>query len=114
MKFQDKRKNPKPTRQELLMCLEKIQPLISECVSQAGYRLLKADFVNENQVNYLRVTIFHCEHDISLDDCEFISREVGQRLDNLDIVPFSYSLEVQSPGQSHEFVLSGTNLVLGL
>ena len=108
------RKEKQVNKQELVKFTEDLLPIIEKIIIGLGFRLLKLTFTPENQTNYLRLTIFRPEQNISLDDCEFISREVGQRLDNLDIVPFSYSLEVQSPGQSHEFVLSGTNLVLGL
>ncbi|MEK7744293.1 MAG: ribosome maturation factor RimP [Elusimicrobiota bacterium] len=35
---------------------------------------------------------------VSLDDCEYLSKRIGALLDAMDSVPYSYSLEVSSPG----------------
>ena len=83
---------------ELLEYSKSLQPQIEKIVSGLGVRLLRLSFVNENQITYLRLTITHPERNISLDDCEFVSKETEKELDNNNLIPFSYTLEVQSSG----------------
>jgi len=35
---------------------------------------------------------------VRLDDCEDVNRQLGDRLDVIDVIPDSYTLEVSSPG----------------
>ena len=106
---------------ELEKYCTKLRPLIEKIVSNLKYELLDLLFVSENQTNYLRLTISSKdkEHLISLDDCELISKEVGKELDLKNLIPFSYLLEVQSPGisgdlknPSHEFVIKDVGLIV--
>lgn len=88
-----------------------LQPVLEQLVADLGYQLLKLVFVCENHINYLRLTILHPDHLISLDDCELVSKAVEKELDKKDLIPFSYTLEVESPGinenkEQAEFELS--------
>ena len=98
-----------------------LQPQLEKIVSELGLRLLELSFTNENQVNYLRLTITHLDRNISLTDCEIVSKRIGKELDLKDLIPFSYMLEVQSRGitynnpteiGNHEFVLKNLGLIV--
>ena len=99
-----------------------VRPAIEKIVRTLGFNLVEVSFINENQENYLRITVMHDERSVSTGDCEVISRDVGKELDTLDPIPFSYMLEVQSRGavinenisqnQRHEFVLEKIGLTV--
>ena len=105
---------------DLLKYSKDLQPQAEKIVSGLGFRLLRFSFVKENQMNYLRLTITHSKENISLDNCEFVSKEVEKELDKSNSVPFSYILEVQSPGidleeekkGNHQFELKDLGLVI--
>lgn len=58
-------------------------------------------FVKEGPNRYLRIFIDN-DAGITLDDCEKMSRAINDPLDELDPIPFSYILEVCSPGIERE------------
>ena len=96
-----------------------LYPVVEKIVSGLGLRLLKISFINEYQTNYLRLTILHPDRTISLDDCELVSKSVEEELDNKDPIPFSYVLEVQSPGiedskadKEYKFEIKNSGLVV--
>lgn len=62
-----------------------------------GVTLVDVEFVKEGGRRVLRVTLDK-PGGVSLDDCELVSRQLEQRLDELDPIKESYSLEVSSPG----------------
>ena len=75
-----------------------LRPMIKELVNNLGYELLCILFSYENQNNCLRLKIKHPERPISLNDCELVSKQIEKELDLKDSIPFSYTLEVESPG----------------
>lgn len=77
---------------------ENLKPVFTSIVKELGYNLLKLSFVEENQINYLRLTISHNENPITTDDCEKVSVVIDEYLEEKDPIPFSYTLEVESPG----------------
>ena len=110
----------KLTGEDLIFYERKLFPLVEETVLAMGYKLLTLSFECENMINYLRVTIFRPEHLITLNDCELVSRKFASALDEKDLIPFSYTLEIQSSGIenktdneiSHEFVLDKLGITL--
>ncbi len=58
-------------------------------------------FVKEGPNRYLRIFIDN-DSGITLEDCEKMSRAINEPLDELDPIPFSYILEVCSPGIERE------------
>lgn len=117
MKF--KKKN-QVSSEQLSKYSKDLYPIIDSVVASLGFKLQKISFVNENQISYLRITISHTECKISLNDCEITSRKVEQEIETHNLIPFSYTLEVQSPGSdsdsTHEanysFTLKDLNLVV--
>lgn len=77
--------------------IEKLMELIKPIVENLGYEFYHIELVKENGERYLRIYIDK-ENGISLDDCEKVSRAVSDLLDDKDPIPYSYYLEVSSPG----------------
>lgn len=102
-----KQKVKQTTNPKLAECLKKIYPKLQEIINKEGYILLHASFSCENETNYLRLTIKHPEKNMSLNDCEFVSKEIGKMLDREDPIPFPYTLEVQSKGLNDDITNSG-------
>ncbi len=75
----------------------KVEELISKTIEENNFELVDVEYVKEGKEWYLRIYI-DCEKGVSLDDCELISRKVGDILDEKDIINSSYILEVSSPG----------------
>ncbi|MGI6752327.1 MAG: ribosome maturation factor RimP [Anaerovoracaceae bacterium] len=72
---------------------------------EKGYQLYHIEFVKEGKDWFLRVFIEkkpdsqgNKPEGITTDDCEVVSRYLGQRLDELDPIEQNYYLEVSSPG----------------
>jgi len=75
----------------------KVEDLIMPVIQGNNLDLVYIQYVKEGKEWYLRVFIDKLDG-ITLDDCELVSREVGQLLDENDPVKTSYILEVSSPG----------------
>lgn len=77
---------------------DKLIDFIEPTVTELGFELYHLEFVKEGKDNYLRVYIDRDDENISLDDCEKVSRAVSDMLDSKDPIKDSYYLEVSSPG----------------
>lgn len=77
---------------------DKVKPEIEKIINSLGFKLVKLLFIKEYGANYLRIKISHVDRLISLNDCELVSRAIEKELDLMDLIPFSYVLEVESPG----------------
>lgn len=73
--------------------IERISPIVEEL----GYELVDVEYKREGHNWFLRVFI-DAEQGITLDDCQTVSRKLDKLLDEWDIIPFAYFLEVSSPG----------------
>ena len=98
MKHKNKNQFNKASKEELNKYSNLLKPIISSRVLSMGFNLNEVMFIRENHTNYLRITIGHIERGIALDDCEVVSKVLGKELDEKDLIPVSYILEVQSPG----------------
>jgi ribosome maturation factor RimP len=74
-----------------------ITDLITPVVNAAGVELDEIELLKMKGKILLRVYIDK-EGGVSIDDCELVSREVEAVLDVEDPIPYSYVLEVSSPG----------------
>lgn len=72
---------------------ELLQPILEE----RELELFDIEYVKEGRDWFLRVYIDK-EEGVSIDECEIVSRELGDRLDQEDLIKGSYFLEVSSPG----------------
>lgn len=114
------KKKKQISKEQLAWYSKQLKPKVESTIANLGYKFLDLTFINENQTNYLRITISHSERPASLSDCEIISRKVEKVLDQENLIPFPYMLEVQSPGSNkenlnlyeHSFELKDLNLVV--
>ena len=81
--------------------LEQINPLIENTEMRYGYIPLEVDFSKENHRWFLRIYLYSSEKDVTLDDCEKVTRSLSDFLDEL--IPVKYYLEVSSPGLERKF-----------
>lgn len=77
--------------------LQKIEEWLEELAARVGVVFIDAELVRESGNDFLRVYIDRAGG-VRMEDCEAISRELGSRLDDLDLIPGAYTLEVSSPG----------------
>ena len=85
-------------RQEILGA---ITPLIENTAMRFNLIPIEIDFSKENHRWFLRIFLYSKERDITLDDCENVTRSLEGFLDEL--IPVKYYLEVSSPGLERKF-----------
>ena len=68
--------------------LEKVTPVIENTAMRYGRW-------------FLRIFLYSRERDVTLDDCENVTRSLGDFMDEL--IPVKYHLEVSSPGLERKF-----------
>jgi len=86
--------------------LDQIGNLVRETAEAAGYELVEVELKGSGRTRVLRVVIDR-ESGISHEDCERVSRQVSTILDVEDLIPFSYTLEVSSPGLDRKLTRPG-------
>lgn len=86
-------------------------PLIPQIIDLAapvaedlGLELVGAVFHTNQRPPVLRVDIRNPQQDTGLDDCERMSRALETTLDEADVIPDAYVLEVSSPGVSRQLI----------
>ena len=86
-------------------------PLIPQIIDLAtpvaenlGLELVGAVFHTNQSPPILRVDIRNPERDTGLNDCERMSRALETTLDETNIIPDNYVLEVSSPGISRQLI----------
>lgn len=79
--------------------IAKTEEILKDFLSENGYRLDRIEFEREAGDWYLRVYIARTDEQyVSTDDCEFVSRYLSDKLDEVDPIEDAYYLEVSSPG----------------
>lgn len=76
---------------------ERVRGLIWPVIKAVGMDIESIKLAKMGRKYLLRVFIER-EKGVTLDDCERVSREIGAVLDVDDLIPYSYVLEVSSPG----------------
>ena len=74
-----------------------VSALLMPVLVDLGYDLVECEITGSPRGRVLRLYI-DTEGGISIGDCERVSRSVGDVLAVENLLPFSYSLEVSSPG----------------
>ena len=82
---------------------DRIRQLVQEVVEGQGYEFVEMEFKGGGNSSILRIFIDK-PAGISHRDCELVSEQVGTVLDVEDLIPFSYTLEVSSPGLDRKLV----------
>ena len=77
--------------------VQRAETLLTPIVEANGYELVDMEYVKEAGEWYLRAYIDK-PGGFTLDDCELVSREFSEKLDEEDFIDGSYILEVSSPG----------------
>lgn len=75
----------------------KTESFLMPLMKENDFELVDVEYVKEAGNWYLRAYIDK-EGGITVDDCEIISRKLGEWLDEKDFIADSYILEVSSPG----------------
>ncbi|MBQ2611560.1 ribosome maturation factor RimP [bacterium] len=78
-----------------------ITPVIENTAMRFGYIPIEIEFVKENHRWFLRIFLYSKDKDVTLDDCEKVTRSLEDFLDEL--IPVKYYLEVSSPGLERKF-----------
>ena len=76
---------------------QKAEALVSPIVEKYGFELVDVEYVKEGGSFYLRAYIDK-PWGITVDDCETVSREFSDKLDEADFIEEAYIMEVSSPG----------------
>lgn len=76
---------------------ERVEELIKDKIENIGYSLYDVEYAKEGPNYYLRIFIDN-ENGIDLNDCEKVSNEINEKLDEADYIKEQYFLEVSSPG----------------
>ena len=76
---------------------QQTEELLLPIIERNGFELVDVEYVKEGGIFYLRAYIDK-EGGITVDDCEVVSRELSELLDQEDFIPDAYILEVSSPG----------------
>lgn len=75
----------------------KTEALLLPIVQKHGIEIYDVEYVKEGSEYYLRAFIDK-EGGVNINDCEIVSRELSDRLDEADFITDAYILEVSSPG----------------
>ncbi|MEO0206412.1 MAG: ribosome maturation factor RimP [candidate division WOR-3 bacterium] len=76
--------------------LPKIESLIRSIIEQMDFRLYDIQF---NEVSRtLRIFIDRDQGNVTINDCEKVSKIVSDELDKSNLIDFQHTLEVSSPG----------------
>ena len=76
---------------------EKVEELIKDKIENIGYSLYDVEYAKEGPNYYLRIYIDNPKG-IDLNDCEKVSNEINDVLDEANYIKEQYYLEVSSPG----------------
>lgn len=77
-----------------------VETLVAEIIQDDAIELVDVEYVREKDW-YLRVYLDKPDG-IELEDCQWVSEKLAEKLDEMDPIPDSYYLEVSSPGLDRE------------
>lgn len=75
----------------------KIKKIIEPAIKERGVNLDNIELTRMGRKVFLRIFIDRQDR-VTIDDCERVSRDIEALLDVEDPIPYSYTLEVSSPG----------------
>ena len=79
------------------MLRDQLIQLLQPVVERLGYELWELEYVGRGLLR-LYIDTLDVTRPITLEDCEKVSRQVSQTLDEADPITGEYTLEVSSPG----------------
>lgn len=77
--------------------LDIITEISEDIAEELGYDLVDVEYIKESGNYFLRIYVDKLGG-ITLDDCQKMSEELSEKLDEKDPIPGEYYLEVSSPG----------------
>jgi len=80
-----------------------IAKLVDGTIAALGLELWGVDYAPRATSSLVRLYIDHAEREITVEDCESVSREVSAMFDLDDPIRGMYTLEVSSPGVDRPF-----------
>jgi len=78
--------------------ISRLRIILEEFLNQQGYILVDANFVYEGGRLILRILTDRPRGGINLDECGCLNQQIGQIIDEKNLIGQSYILEVSSPG----------------
>ena len=75
---------------------EKVETLLKPVIEDLGYELYDVEYSKEGKNYFLRIFIDK-PSGIDLNDCEKVSNNINDKLDEVDYIKEQYFLEVSSP-----------------
>jgi ribosome maturation factor RimP len=75
-----------------------ILDLATPLAATLGLEVVQAVFQTNQSPPVLRLDVRRSDRDVTLEDCEAMSRSLEEALDASEVIPGSYVLEVSSPG----------------
>ena len=82
--------------------IPQIIELATPIAQQLGLEVVGAVFQTNQRPPILRVDVRNLSNDTSLNDCEQMSRALETTLDDTEVIPGTYVLEISSPGISRQ------------
>ena len=82
---------------------EDIEDIISKDIRNLGYILWGIELSGKNNSKLIRVYIDNEDEPIILRDCELVSAQIKEVLENTEHINFNFVLEVSSPGIERTF-----------
>jgi len=82
---------------------EKIRQLARSVVEGNGFELIEVETVGFGARTLVKIIVDR-PGGILLEECASVSRELSQLLDDADLIPHRYTLEVSSPGLDRPLV----------
>ena len=95
-----------PLKEEMLTeeFLHKIKDVIGNYVSSLGYEVVGLNLYKSSGIMTLKILADKPLGGISIDECGYLNRELGEFLDREGIFQASYILEVSSPGADRQLL----------
>jgi ribosome maturation factor RimP len=75
-----------------------LQAIVADCLKRGGFELVDIIYRYEGRDLFLRILADRPEGGINLAECSRLNKEIGLALDEKDLFPGRYILEVSSPG----------------
>lgn len=80
-----------------------IAKLVEDTIASLGLELWGVEYAPRATSSLVRLYIDHPQRDVTVGDCEAVSREVSAQFDVNDPIRGQYTLEVSSPGLDRPF-----------
>jgi ribosome maturation factor RimP len=77
--------------------VDAVTDILTPIIDENNFELVDTEFIKEGSNWILRIYIDK-EDGVNIDDCQIVSEYLGKKLDNTELIKYSYNLEVSSPG----------------